>query len=130
MRERQSERCSNSLHLPAKRPKKIGDPAAAAHTAAPRPGLPAPRANIAAPHWTYPEPCGLLLLTRRKSIFMTACSCACTGFIATGTFGDTHRAVCRMLTHQTGHELRLEVEGQFLGSTVGRMDEEGFRMNS
>lgn len=49
MRERQSERCSNSLHLPAKRPKKIGDPAAAAHTAAPRPGLPAPRAQHSRP---------------------------------------------------------------------------------
>lgn len=36
----------------------------------------------------------------------------------------TRRTVCRMFTHHFGHELRLEVKGQFVESQVCRTDEE------
>jgi hypothetical protein len=35
-----------------------------------------------------------------------------------------HRAICRMFTHQLGHELRLEVKGQLVESQVCRTDED------
>ena len=34
------------------------------------------------------------------------------------------RAVCRMFTHQFGHELRLEVKGNLLESNVCRTDDD------
>jgi hypothetical protein len=34
------------------------------------------------------------------------------------------RAICRMFTHQFGHELRLEVKGQLVESRVCRTDED------
>lgn len=34
------------------------------------------------------------------------------------------RSICRMFTHQLGHELRLEVKGQLVESTACRTDDE------
>jgi hypothetical protein len=38
--------------------------------------------------------------------------------------GGPQRAICRMFTHQFGHELRLEVKGQLVESRVCRTDDD------